>query len=136
MRRDVGRCVTRCEEPTFKQARLGFGARTKPTASMTGTRMLRFAINRRREDSWWRELRGSSRLERSESSPEPGSQAERRLNSTLPIPFILPLTMRGAVGYELHASPCNARIARAATSSSYKNELLRERIFIFQPGRE
>lgn len=31
---------------------------------------------------------------RSESSPEPGSQAERRLNSTLSIPFILPLTMR------------------------------------------
>lgn len=42
---------------------------------------------------------------RSESSPEPGSQAERRLNSTLSIPFILPLTMRGAVGYESHASP-------------------------------
>lgn len=48
---------------------------------------------------------------RSESSPEPGSQAERRLNSTLSIPFILPLTMRGAVGYESHASPCKARVA-------------------------
>ncbi|TGZ37872.1 hypothetical protein DBV15_02156 [Temnothorax longispinosus] len=46
---------------------------------------------------------------RSESSPEPGSQAERRLNSTLSIPFILPLTMRGAVGYESHASPRNSR---------------------------
>lgn len=45
---------------------------------------------------------------RCESSPEPKSQAERRLNSTLSIPFILPLTMRGeAVGYEPHASPCN-----------------------------
>lgn len=46
---------------------------------------------------------------RCESSPEPKSQAERRLNSTLSIPFILPLTMRGgAVGYEPHASSCNS----------------------------
>lgn len=48
---------------------------------------------------------------RCESSPEPESQAERRLNSTLSIPFILPLTMRGgAVGYEPHASSCNSYI--------------------------
>ena len=82
-RRIVGWCVTCCEE-TFKQARpdSSLDARTRPTASMTGTRMLRSIINRRRGDSRG-ESRGSSRLEGSESSPEPGSQAERRLNSTL-----------------------------------------------------
>lgn len=56
---------------------------------------------------------------RCESSPEPESQAERRLNSTLSIPFILPLTMRGgAVGYEPHASSCNSHIKDSSLTDS------------------
>lgn len=129
-RRDVGRrCVTCCE-PTFKQARLG--ARTRPTASMTGTRMLRSIINRWRGETP-RRVPWLESTRRSESSPEPGSQAERRLNSTLSIPFILPLTMRGAVGYEPHASSRNSQervaVLRRTSPSRAGKRLRAVRIF-------
>lgn len=113
-RRDVGRCVTCCE-PTFKQARPG----------STRARGLRlawrepecFAPSSTGGEETPRRVPWLESTRRSESSPEPGSQAERRLNSTLSIPFILPLTMRGAVGYEPRASPRNSRGRQESSGS-------------------
>lgn len=108
-RRDVDRCCVAWLQSRLSrrgQARLGARARSLRLAwrepecfvpPSTGGEEMPWSA------SWIESTR------RCESSPEPKSQAERRLNSTLSIPFILPLTMRGgAVGYEPHASSCNS----------------------------
>jgi len=92
LRRDEtrGRCVALAARVDSQAGRIRpLGA--KPTASMTGTRMLRSSSG---DAARGEKSRGSESTRFFEPSEEPGSQAERRLNSTLSIPFMLPLTMR------------------------------------------